>query len=192
MWYPLASVLVAWAPIPPQDWLHVRGTPNTVERALPVVWETLEKPSAMAAAVGVAWCFFQLRKLRQRLHFTLQQSYANSEEGRKPWRPGSAPWRRTSEQRSLGDAPPRPSSPVGEQVGGTEFPAGPPSSDVKRKSPPQPLAPGGNRVGPTQTVEHYLWPLYAGQASRAEETVSAVGGGALDSVAPPPLGLRGR
>ena len=59
MWYPVASLLAAWAP--PKNWRDVSGAPNMVEKALWVVGETLEKPSTQAAmgpwAMGVSFSY---------------------------------------------------------------------------------------------------------------------------------------
>ena len=89
IWYMVASLLASWAP--PQEWPNVSGTPDTIEKALQVVRETLEKPSSHAAERGAMGWVFLLCKLRQRLCFTMPQNYMNSKGEEKPWKPGAAP-----------------------------------------------------------------------------------------------------
>ena len=48
MWYSMVAFLVAWDPFP-QDWPNVSAPLNMTEKALQVVREILEKPSAEVA-----------------------------------------------------------------------------------------------------------------------------------------------
>lgn len=82
MWYEVLSLLASWAT--PWGCPDVSGTPHTKEKALWVIPEALEKPRICVAAGPWAGCFFQLCKLRLRLHFAMQQSYVNSRERRRP------------------------------------------------------------------------------------------------------------
>ena len=70
IWHTVAILLALW--VPPREWPDVSGTPDTLEKALQVVGETLEQPSA-GAAVGLwAVCFFQFCKENKRLCFMTQ------------------------------------------------------------------------------------------------------------------------
>ena len=55
MWYSVASLLVAWAPL--QGWTNVSGAPDLLERALQDIGGTLEKASTWAAVGAVSWVF---------------------------------------------------------------------------------------------------------------------------------------
>ena len=58
MWYLVASLFSAW--VPPRNCLDVSGAPNTIVKALQVLWKALEKPSAQmpeGCGLGVSFSF---------------------------------------------------------------------------------------------------------------------------------------
>ena len=71
LWYPVVSTLATWAPPIPRIGLDVSSAPNIVERALLVVGENLEKPSAWVTVRVMGW-IFQLYEVRQRQCFVTQ------------------------------------------------------------------------------------------------------------------------
>ena len=55
LWHPVVSLLASWAP--PRVWPNVSGTPDTMEKALQEVGETLWHPSTHVAMGAVGWVF---------------------------------------------------------------------------------------------------------------------------------------